>query len=94
MDLSTYKDPCWEEFGQQLIYHEFFMGLFPVLSDYIMAVNYLMSALSLYQIYCDKSIKGVFSLIYIMFFALDLWWVVVSTILMTNQQCIPSVTET
>ena len=58
------------------------MGLFPVLSDYIMAVNYLMTAFSLYQIFYDKTIKIVYSLIYVVFLALDVWWLVAIVILM------------
>ncbi len=83
---------CWESFGEQLAYHEFWQGLFPILSDFIMAVNYLMTAFSLYQIFYDKTIKIVYSLMYLVFLALDVWWLVGFVILIKNKGCISDVT--
>lgn len=69
------------------------MGLFPVLSDYIMAVNYLMTAFSLYQIFYDKAIKIVYGAMYLVFLALDIWWLIAIVILMKNKACISDVTS-
>ena len=63
------------------------MGLFPIFCDFIMAVNYLMTALSLYKIFYDKSIKIVFSLIYLLYFAYEVWWLSESLILLKMSNC-------
>ena len=68
------------------------MGFFPVLSDYIMAVNYLMTALSLYQIFYDKTIKIVYGVMYLVFLTLDVYWLIAIVILMKNKGCISDVT--
>lgn len=46
-----------------------------------------MTALSLYKIFYDKAIKIVFSLIYLLYFAYEVWWLSESLILLKMKNC-------